>query len=155
MSEVTNEQLLNAIKHLTKKVEELENLLQTSTPKTHKETSEKMELSEKVIEAILSSKGVKDAAEKLGWADSVLTQTLKNSNIPHMYGETWKVAIRRVIDGSPMLDNFTYPDEWFEPATKIKIKKAWTEKGPSYCKEKLGKPMNVVGRFVQLYCEDV
>jgi len=162
MDSVTNAQLMNAIKLLTRKVETLQEevaSLKGQAPVKRKTVAGSVQLPESwaypsvtssIVNAVLANPGLKDAAAQLGMKESDLKKCLETSGIFHMYGEKWSVAIKRAIAGEPAEDTFEYPEKWFE--NKEKFREYVEEHGVSKAAEKLEKPRFVVGRFIQLHC---
>lgn len=163
MDDISNAQLMNAIKHLTRKVEALQEeiaaLKGTKPVQSKKATAGSHKLpadwtyptvTEEIVNAVLNSVGLKEAAASLGMTDKKLTELLQTSGVPHLFGEKWSVALKRALNNEPIEDKFEYPEDWFEKKEKIK---AHLEKyNLTQTSAKLNAPRNVVGRFVQLYC---
>lgn len=160
MESVTNAQLMNAIKLLTRKVESLQEEVAglkrgrkpaASKPSTTLPPEWKYPtITQEIVDAVLSHPGVAGAAASIEMPEADLKKALAESGIPHLYGEKWSVALKRAITGSEVVDNFTYPDEWFEKKEKIK---AHAEKYKlSETAKKLNVPIMVVGRFIELHC---
>lgn len=159
-STVTNAQLMNAIKLLTRKVEALEEQvagLQRGRKPSAKKPSTTLPsewkyptITQEIVNAVLSSPGLRGAAEAVEIPEKELTALLKESGIPHLFGEKWSVAIKRAISEEEVVDKFTYPEEWFEKKERIK---AHSEKyGLKETAKKLDCNFNVVGRFIQTQC---
>ena len=160
MESVTNAQLMNAIKLLTRKVEALQEEVAglkrgrkpaASKPSTALPPEWKSEtITQEIVDAVLSHPGVAGAAASIGMPETELKKALAESGIPHLYGEKWSVALKRAISGEEVVDNFTYPEDWFEKKDRIK---AHAEKYKiSETAKKLDAPTMVVGRFIQLHC---
>lgn len=163
MDDISNAQLMNAIKHLTRKVEALQEeiaALKDTKPVQSKKAaagSHKLPadwaypmVTQAVADAVLNSVGIKEAAASLGMTDKKLTELLQKSGIPHLFGEKWSFALKRALNNQPVEDNFEYPEDWFEK--KEKIKSHLEKYNLTQTSAKLNAPRNVVGRFVQLYC---
>ena len=115
-------------------------------------------ITQEVVDAVVSSTGVKSAAEKLDIPEKHLSKLLKESGVPHFYGEKWAVALKRAISGQEAVDTFTYPEKWIEK--KEKIKKYYTENGITKTRQllsddEMSPSLAQAGRFLQLYCEDL
>jgi len=163
MDDISNAQLMNAIKHLTRKVEALQEeiaaLKNTKPVQSKKAAAGSLKLpadwayptvTEEIVNAVLSSVGLKEAAASLGMTDKKLTELLQTSGVPHLFGEKWSVALKRALNNEPIEDKFEYPEDWFEKKEKIK---AHLEKyNLTQTSQKLNAPRHVVGRFVQLHC---
>lgn len=165
MESITNAQLLNAIKLLTRKVENLQMEIAdlkgrsgvskpstslgkdvTSLPQDWKYST----VTALIVNAVLTSKGTKEAAASLSMTHAELQKILKDSGIPHMYGEKWSTAIKRALSGETAEDNFTYPEDWFEK--KEKIVRYFEKHKLMATAKKLEAPPLVVGRFIEMYC---
>lgn len=160
MDNITNAQLMNAIKLLTRKVEALEEQvagLQRGRKPSAKKPSITLPsewkyptITQEIVDAVLSSPGLRGAAEAVEIPEKELTALLKESGVPHLFGEKWSVAIKRAISEEEVVDKFTYPEEWFEKKERIK---AHADKYKlSATAKKLDAPSAVVGRFIQRYC---
>lgn len=166
MDTISNAQLMNAIKHLTRKVEALQEdiatLKGTKVVQSRKPAAGSHKLpadwkyptvTQEIVDAVLNSVGLKDAAASLGLTDKKLTELLQKSGVPHLFGEKWSIALKRAINNEPIEDKFEYPEEWFEKKEKIK---AHIEKyNLTQTSAKLEAPRHVVGRFVQLHCQEI
>ena len=164
MESITNAQLMNAIKLLTRKVENLEAEIadlkgRAPVAKRSGVTKDRIPLPENwdypkitqnIVDAVCSKPGIRDAAAALSMTEKELSEILKSSGITHLYGEKWSVALKRAIAGELPEDSYTYPEEWFEKKEKIKAH-AENFKITATAK-KLEAPVNVVGRFIQLHC---
>lgn len=157
MDDITNAQLMNAIKLLTRKVEALEEAVAGSQRGRKPSASPTLPsewkyntITQEIVNAVLSSPGLRSAAEAVEIPEKELTALLKESGIPHLFGEKWSVAIKRAISGEEVVDKFTYPEEWFEKKERIK---AHSEKyGLKETAKKLDCNFSVVGRFIQTQC---
>jgi hypothetical protein len=157
MDDITNAQLMNAIKLLTQKVEALEEAVAGSQRGRKPSVSPTLPsewkydtITQEIVNAVLSFPGIREAADTLQIPEKELSALLKESGIPHLYGERWSVAIKRAISGEETVDKFTYPEKWFEKKEKIK---AHAEKyGLKETAKKLDCNFTIVGRFIQTQC---
>lgn len=62
--------------------------------------------------AVASSRSVQEAADKLEMKKGYLELLLKNSKIRHLYGEKWSLSMQRALNGSEVVDDFKYPEDW-------------------------------------------
>ena len=111
-------------------------------------------ITQTIIDAVCGSNGLDPAAVKLGMKRAELYKILKESGLPHYYGEKWSFAIKRVVDNKPFVDTYTYPDSLYEKKEGI-IK--WLNKDPenntrAKAAVKLGVPLRVLQRFLQVEC---
>lgn len=115
-----------------------------------------------VITVMAETNSLVKAAEKLDMSRSQLTYELENSDVPHLYGESWAVACRRYLAQDTPRDNYTYPEPWVENVEKIAglvSKKGLKEasitlleigKTKGYFPENTKTILNVLGRFLQI-----
>lgn len=153
MSEISNEQLMNAIKLLTRKVQSLEEKIDTlQKPKRGQKVAVDVDLKgytkldETVVKAILEHSSLKAAAEELNTSESSLKKALDNSGIPHMVYEPWKTAVKRSIDGTPVIDDYTYPEVIGKNFEKI-LRRLPGEGGKEVAAA-LGVPAKVLARYL-------
>ena len=154
MTDITNAQLMNAIKLLTRKVEKLEEtiagLQQTKAkPKVKKvdvDLKGYTKLNESTVKAILEHTSLKTAAESLKIKESELKKQLEASGIPHMVYEPWKTAVKRSIDGTPVIDDYTYPEVIGKNFEKI-LRRLPGEGGKEVAAA-LGVPAKVLARYL-------
>lgn len=159
MSEVTNAQLMNAIKLLTRKVEELQEevagLKRGKSVSTKAVAERKMatielgefnKLPETVVKAVLGYSNLKDAAEALNIKESALKKVLEASGIPHLMYEPWARAVARSVEGTPVVDDYTYPDTVVENFEKIL--KYIPKEGIKELAAKIGVPIKVLSRYL-------
>lgn len=149
------EHIEKALEALTQRVENLERGRSKvsagsaqATPLTFR--SKYPGITQEIVNAVLSNPGLKGAATALNTTEKKLNLLLRESGIPHLYGEKWSVALKRAIAENPVEDTYTYPEEWFEK--KEKIKEHAEKFKISETAKKLKAPVNVVGRFIQLHC---
>ena len=161
MEPVTNAQLMNAIKLLTRKVEALQEEV-AGLKRGHKPTASKSSsvrvpadwkystVTQEIVDAVLANPGLRSAAESLGMHEKNLSTLLKESGVPHLFGEKWSVALKRAISGSEVEDKFSYPEDWFEKKEKIK---AHVEKySLKETAQKLNTNYTILGRFIKMHC---
>lgn len=112
-------------------------------------------ITEEIATAVISSNGLKAAAEKLDTNPKDLTNLLNESGVPHLYGEKWAIALKRAVAGKEPIDTFIYPEKWIEK--KDKIKKYYNDNGMAKTRQlltnsEMSPSLSQVGRFLQLYC---
>lgn len=115
-------------------------------------------ITQEIVDAVVSSTGVKAAAAKLDMPEKSLSRLLKESGVPHLYGEKWAFALKRAISGEEAVDTFTYPKKWIEK--KEKVKKYYNNNGLIETRQflsnsEMSPSLSQVGRFLQRYCEDL
>jgi hypothetical protein len=154
MTDITNAQLMNAIKLLTRKVEKLEEtiagLQQTKAkPKVKKvdvDLKGYTKLNESTVKAILEHTSLKTAAESLKIKESELKKQLEASGIPHMVYEPWAKAIKRSIEGTPVVDDYEYP-EVLDRNFELILKKL-PHDGIKEVAAALGVPLKTLARYL-------
>lgn len=65
-----------------------------------------------LLKAVAGSYDLYEASDKLNLTRSVIVEKLKEFNFPSLYGETWKEIAARALDKSPIVDNYSYPENW-------------------------------------------